>query len=235
MKNKILTSLISLVAVICVLFGLFKISKLRTFQFFGHLVNRVETNQRIVALTFDDSPTGYSNQVVDLLEEKDIKATFYSMGENIEKYPQESKYIVDHGHELGNHSFSHHRMIVKSLKFIDEEIQKTNELIRESGYQGEITFRPPGCKKLFLLPWYLKKHGITTVTWDVEPDTYVGGDAKAIVQYTLEHTKNGSIILLHPFCKDACAADREALPQIIDGLKDRGFRFVTVSQLLGSN
>ena len=213
-------------------FSLFQISKSRTFQFFGGLIGRVETEEKIVALTFDDAPSEYTNEVLKILEEKNVKATFYTIGQNLEKYPDVAKAIARDGHELGNHSYSHTRMIFKSQKFIGSEIEKTNRLIRDSGYAGEITFRPPNGKKLFGLPWYLRENNIKAITWDVEPDTYFSGHADQITDYALANTKPGSIILLHPFCGEACVADREALPQIIDGLKLRGYNFLTVSELL---
>lgn len=231
-KKLLIPVLLTPIFLLAVAYCLFLISKSRTFQFSGELINRVNTKDKVVALTFDDAPTGFSDQVVDILQEKDVKATFYMIGQNIKDHPQQAQYIADHGHELGNHSYSHHRFLLKSLSFIDHEIQTTNQLIRDLGYQGDITFRPPNCKKLFLLPWYLNRHNIKTVTWDVEPDTYVPGDAQAIVSLTLDHVSPGSIILLHPFCSDRCQADRDALPLIIDQLKSQGYSFVTVSQLL---
>ena len=215
--------------------GLFQISKSRTFQFFGGLTSRVETTQKVVALTFDDAPSARAQEVLDILERQNIKATFYEIGQAIEQYPGDAKAIAAAGMEVGNHSYSHQRFLLKSLPFVDAEIQKTNTLIRESGYQGEITFRPPNGKKLFTLPWYLRQHQLQTIMWDVEPDTYVAGDKDAIVQYTLDHVQPGSIILLHPFCETDCAADREALPFIIDGLKARGYTFVTISELRKMN
>lgn len=235
-KFPILLAIFGLVIVILMLgYGFFRISKLRTFQFFGGLIAKVETNDKVVALTFDDAPNEYSNEVVDILNQKNIKATFYTIGQNIEKYPEETKYIVDHGHELGNHSYSHQRFLLKSWSFIDNEIQPTNQLIKNAGYRGEITFRPPNGKKLFLLPWYLKQHDINTIMWDVEPDTYVAGNSQSIVDYTLDHTQSGSIILLHPFCESTCKADREALSQIIDKLHEMGYKFLTASDLLEYN
>lgn len=232
-RKKITITLLAIIILLVPLYGLFLLSKSRTFQFFGGLTHRVETTEKVVALTFDDAPTEYSNEVVDLLVEKNIPATFYVIGMNIEKHPEETKYIVSKGHELGNHSYSHQRFLLKSVSFIDEEIQRTNKLIKESGYTETITFRPPTGKKLFALPWYLSQHNISTIMWDVEPDTYVSGDKDAIVAYTLENTKPGSIILLHPFCKEQCRADREALPIIIDQLKSKGYQFVTASEILG--
>lgn len=221
--------------ILLVLYSLFRISALRSFQFFGGLTARVRTENRVIALTFDDAPTQFSNEIVDLLDRKGIPATFYLIGANIEKYPSQTNYIIEKGHEIGNHSYSHQRFLMKSPAFIEEEVEKTNKYIRESGYAGEITFRPPYGKKLFALPWYLNRHGIKTITWDVEPDTYHSGDSAKIIEYTLEHTRPGSIILMHPFCETECEADRKALPQIIDALSSRGFKFVTVSELLKYN
>jgi peptidoglycan-N-acetylglucosamine deacetylase len=211
-------------------YALFEISKSRTFQFFGDVTSRVETDEKVVALTFDDAPSPYSDEVLNILSAKQVKATFYVIGRELEKYPDEGVRIAEAGHELGNHSYTHERFLLKSISFIDDELQRTNERIRATGYMGTITFRPPYGKKLFTLPWYLSKHGITTVTWDVEPDTF-GTDTDFLVQYTLDHVQSGSIILLHPFCV-SCQADRDAMPLIINGLKDKGFRFVTVRELL---
>jgi chitin deacetylase len=220
-----------LVLLICAYF-LFQLSKSRTFQFFGSITNRVNTDQKVVALTFDDAPSLQNQEVLDILQEKQAKATFYEIGKAIEQYPDEAKAIIAAGMEVGNHSYSHRRLILKPLSFIDSEIQKTNTLIKNAGYKGEITFRPPNGKKLFSLPWYLQQHGMKTISWDVEPDTYVAGDSEAIIKYTLDHVRPGSIILIHPFCEQKCAADREALPKIIDGLQSQGYKFVTVSELL---
>jgi peptidoglycan/xylan/chitin deacetylase (PgdA/CDA1 family) len=213
------------------------LSKSRTFQFFGGITYRVNTDQKVVALTFDDAPTKYSDEVVNILAEKGIKATFYAIGQNIEQYPEEAKTIIENGNEIGNHSYSHQRFFLKSSSFIDSEIQKTNQLIQQTGYESDITFRPPYSKKFLLLPWYLHQHNIKTITWDVEPDTYMPKltieeeKIKFLVDYTVEHTKPGSIILLHPFC-DSCESDRQAIGQIIDKLQSMGYKFVTISELL---
>jgi chitin deacetylase len=232
MNKKAVAALVSLVLILLAGYGLFRLSKSRTFQFFGGLTDRVRTEQKVAALTFDDGPSEYSDEVVDILAEKNAKATFYLIGQNIEEYPDQVKNIIERGNEIGNHSYSHPTFIFRPFLFVDAEIAKTNDLIRGAGYRGEITFRPPGGKKLIVLPWYLQQHKIKTIMWNVEPDTYVAGNAEAIVSYTLENTKPGSIILLHPFCKTQCEADREALPKIIDGLRSQGYTFVTIEDLL---
>ena len=213
-------------------YRIFQLSKSRTFQFFGGLTARVDTDTPVVALTFDDAPSQYTDTVLRILKAKNVSATFYCIGKNIEEYPEQARAIVESGHELGNHSYSHTRLIFKSLPFIAGEIDKTNERIRQAGYTDTITFRPPNGKKLLLLPWYLYTHHIQTVMWDVEPDTYVGGKPAEIVSYVEQHARPGSIILMHPFCGQECEADREALPGVIDRLTAKGYRFVPVSQLL---
>lgn len=190
--------------------------------------------EKIVAITFDDAPSASTTEeVLDILDRKNVKATFYATGENLEKYSVEAKKIVEKGHELGNHSYSHQRFIFKSQSFVRSEIEKTNQLIRDAGYKDEITFRPPNGKKLFILPWYLSSNNIKTIMWDIEPDSYHQDSAELIEKYTLENVKPGSIILLHPSCYEVCSADRKALPKIIDGLREKGYYFVTISQLLG--
>lgn len=221
---------IVLFLLISVLFSFYTISKSRRFQFFGDITNRVNTEERVVALTFDDGPTEYTNTVLDILKEKRVSATFYVTGSDLEKHADIGAAIVEAGHDLGNHSYSHSRFLLKSQQFIDDEIQKTNELIRQAGFDGTITFRPPYGKKLLGLPWYLMTHDIETVTWDVEPDSF-GTESDFIVQYTIEHTNNGSIILLHPFCA-SCTGQRDALPKIIDALHEQGYTFVPISELL---
>lgn len=232
--NKKKTIIILFVLILLLLlfagYGLFQISKSRTFQFFGEIVPRVETNEKVIALTFDDGPTEYTKDVLNTLEEKNIKATFFVMGSELKKKPEIGKAITSTGHELANHSYSHQRMWFKSQSFIADEIEKTNDLIRKTGYKGDIHFRPPYGKKIFGLPWYLSQHNIKTIMVDVEPDTY-GSDADFLVEYALENTKPGSIILLHPNC-DTCNGQRKAISKIIDGLQAKGYRFVTVSELL---
>jgi peptidoglycan/xylan/chitin deacetylase (PgdA/CDA1 family) len=230
-RTKLYLGAATLLGIAAIGYGLFQLSKSRDYQLFGTLVSSVKTTDKIVALTFDDAPGGQTDKVLSILQDQNIKATFYVIGQNAQKDPTGLKAIADQGHELGNHSYSHQRMALTSPWDVSAEVEKTNALIRASGYTGEITFRPPYGKKLFTLPWYLWQHNITTVMWNVEPDTY-NNTASGITDYTLKNTTPGSIIVMHPFCGTTCAADREALPKIIQGLKDKGYQFVTINQLL---
>jgi peptidoglycan/xylan/chitin deacetylase (PgdA/CDA1 family) len=223
--------------VLIIFITLWQVSKNEKFQFFGRLTDRVETTEKVVALTFDDGPTKYqTKEILKALDEAGIKATFYLVGKSIEENIQETKYIIDKGHEVGNHSYSHQRMILKSYRFVAEELEKTNELIAQAGYRGEISFRPPYGKKFLSLPYYLHNKNITTVTWDVEPETHLDKNASArdISKYVVQNTKPGSIILLHVMFKSRVNS-LAAVPLIVQQLKGKGYRFVTVSELIGSS
>ncbi len=153
MKSKIIILGCLLLLLLGVSVLLFQISKSRTFQFFGEIYSRVETQQKVVALTFDDGPTRtHTDEILGILREENVKATFYLMGSAIEENQGETEKIIAQGHEIGNHSYNHERMILVTPGFVKNEIETTDGLIRKAGYQGEITFRPPFGKKLFALP-----------------------------------------------------------------------------------
>jgi len=206
----------------------------RSFQLFGEIVPRVETSERVVALTFDDGPTPEAtDQVLSVLRERGVKATFFVIGGALEQHPELGQRIAQEGHELGNHSYSHERMIFKTPSFIRQEIERTDQLIRNTGYQGPIQFRPPYGKKFVLLPYYLSKLHRKSIMWDIEPDSdrSVAQHADKIVAYVLSEARPGSIILLHVMYKSG-APSLNAVSGIIDGLSQRGYKFKTVSELL---
>src|SRR5262245_59261430 len=224
------------VAMIAAIAAAFQISKSRTFQFFGDIVPRVNTRQKAVALTFDDGPTpGVTEEVLSILNQEDVKATFFVIGADLERNLEEGRKIAAAGHELGNHSYSHERMVLKTPSFIESEIGRTDQLIRQAGYQSAIHFRPPYGKKLFLLPLFLARTSRKTITWDVEPDSYpeIAADSSKIVAHTLEKTRPGSIILLHVMYKNR-GESLKAVKGIVTGLKGNGYSFKTVSQMLDS-
>ena len=230
-KPTIITA-VSLVVVLATAATLWNISSSRTFQFFGELVDRVDTTDKVVALTFDDGPDpAGAQQVLDLLETEQIKATFFLMGRDLQSHPDLGKKIAEAGHEIGNHTYNHERMVGVLPSTVAKEIEDTDAQIRKTGYQGDIHFRPPNGKKLFALPHYLKEHNRKTIMWDVEPDSAGAPTAQQIEQDTLNSTKPGSIILLHPMYGSRDQT-RQALKPIIHKLKERGYRFVTVSALL---
>ena len=214
--------------------ALWQVCKSPTFQFFGRIVPRVNTSEKIVSLTFDDGPTpNGTNDILKVLDEKNVKATFFVIGAELEQNMSEGRKIVAAGHELSNHSYSHTRMILVTPGFVQQEVEKTDQLIREAGYSGEITFRPPYGKKLLALPYYLSKTGRKTITWDVEPDSNpeTARDANKIIENARSRVRPGSIILLHVMYPSR-QESMKAVGGIIENLRREEYRFVTISELL---
>lgn len=229
--------LIALIALLISAYTLFLYSKSRNSQFFGAILSSVKTNDKLVALTFDDGPNSlYTDSILAILDSADIKATFYLVGKEIGSHPEELRKIISHGHEIGNHSYSHTRMILKSYGFIEDEIEHTNSLIRKSGYSAEITFRPPYGKKLFLLPYILMRKKIRTIMWNIEPDSIdsLASDAGRMTKYVEQTIEPGSILLMHVW-PETRTHSRAALLPIIQALKEKQYKFVTVSQLLSAD
>lgn len=203
------------------------------FQLFGEMVYRVETDEKVVALTFDDGPTPErTDQILKILEDENIKATFFLNGRFLERHPDAGRLLINSGHEIANHSYSHKRMVFMPYSEVAEELESTEKIIREYGYEGPLHFRPPYGKKLINLPLYLKNNNIKTITWDVEPETWA--TPRASVEERIERamtgTKPGSIIILHVMFGDD--KSMQAVTPIIQGLKAKDYQFLTVSELL---
>lgn len=217
-----------------VLVGLYYFHKSPTTQLMGELISHKETTEKVVALTFDDGPSNLrlTSEVLDILDSFDIKATFFLVGEAMKSKPESVNEIVRRGHELANHSYSHKMMLFKSQNWLTEEIAKTDQLIVETGHTGEIYFRPPFGKKLLALPWYLSKHNRKTVTWDIDirPEA-ANMNLEKIHQQIEAELKPGSIILMHVLLSSR-QKSRAALPEIIQGIKNKGYTFLKLSELL---
>jgi peptidoglycan-N-acetylglucosamine deacetylase len=216
-------------------YGLHRLARSRTYQVFGKLVPRVETTERVVALTFDDGPTeAVVDDILAVLASRRVRATFFVTGADMAEAPAAGQRLVAAGHELGNHTYSHKRMVLRSQAFYRSEVERTDELIRAAGEKGEIYFRMPYGWKLVGLPWFLWRTGRTAVTWDVDPAPSPKLTPEMIVAGTLEHVRPGSIILLHPWYQSGPSV-RAALPVIIDKLHAQGYQFLTVDELLRIN
>ncbi|MGI5222713.1 polysaccharide deacetylase family protein [Nocardia sp. CA-290969] len=231
MRRWMIGSAFGLVVMLLVVTGGYFLMNSRSYQLAGRLVDRVETGEKVVALTLDDGPSERAGEVLDLLAAADIPATFYLNGRDLAARPELGRAIAEAGHEIGNHTYNHRRMVLVSPSTVADEVERTDAEIRRTGYRGEITFRPPYSKKLWTLPDYLSEHDRTTVTWDVEPEAG-NTSADAIVAATVEQVRPGSIILLHTMFGSG-AASRAAIGPIVEKLRAEGYRFVTVSDLIG--
>lgn len=212
--------------------GLWLMASSPSFMLFGRIVTHVETNEKVVALTFDDGPLPtHTEQTLATLQKLDVKATFFTIGVESKRHPDELKKIIAAGQEVGNHSYSHQVMALMPYDQVAREIESNDTLIRKAGYTGQIPFRVPYNIKYITLPYYLMRHDRPDISHDVSTNEGYGYTAKQIASGVVNKVKPGSIILLHPMY-DHTATSRAAIPQIVNDLRAEGYRFVTVSQLL---
>ncbi len=213
-----------------------KFTNLRSFQLFGTLVHRVNTSEKAVSLTFDDGPGINTDTILHILRKYNVHATFFLNGEEMVAHPDRVRRILADGPSIGNHSYTHKAMIFKRRAFIRHEVETTDSLIRSFGYKGAIYFRPPYCKKLIYLPWYLRQTHRLTLTWDVEPDLsrlrrY--NDALTLKDVQTK-VRPGSIILLHAMYEGKTAT-LAALPGIIEWLQQNGYSLLPADELMKKN
>lgn len=211
--------------------GVWAVSRARCFSLVGPAVCRVETQQPLVALTFDDGPTRLGvESVLPELDRRGAHATFFVIGRELRQEPVLAGRLLRSGHELGNHSFSHVRMVGRREAFYAAEIEDAQRELRQVGARAT-AFRPPFGKKLLGLPLALRRSELTMIMWDVEdPQT---SDPARFAAEVVQAARPGSIILLHAMYP-ANRTAREALPAILDGLQAKGYRVVSVQELLSA-
>jgi peptidoglycan/xylan/chitin deacetylase (PgdA/CDA1 family) len=197
---------------------------------------RAATDELKIAITFDDGPHAISTpQILDLLYLYNVPATFFLVGKHLEKYPEIAREIVRAGHEIGNHTFSHSLLYVSTKNRIRDEISRTDTLLRNIDGAEPKFFRPPAGFFTKQVLDIAEQLGYKTVVGDVYPrDPHLPGKEK-IVDRVLQRAVAGSIIILHDG-GNAQRIDRSqtlgALSEIIPRLKDKGFAFLTLSDLL---
>ncbi len=197
-----------------------------------------KTNQEFVALTFDDGPDPeITPQILKILKAEKIKATFFVLGQKVQTYPQIAKQIVADGHQIANHSFAHQWFAgFKFGKSINEDFIKTQTIIKDlTGQSPKLIRTPHG----FASTWFLKsikQKGLTPVFWNLDSGDWISkATGQKVIDQVIKNVKPGSIILMHDgqdFKIGHQKQTAEALPQIIDKLKSRGFEFKTVSNLI---
>ncbi|MDM5234502.1 polysaccharide deacetylase family protein [Lysinibacillus pakistanensis] len=229
LKKKITYLGIILFFIVVLAFGAYKLMNARDYQLFGKIISHIDTTEKVVALTFDDGPTKNVSTILTLLDDYDAKATFFLIGKDLEENLEEGKKIVNAGHQIGNHTYSHKRMVFKSPTFYKNEIEKTDELIKSIGYPDIPPVRPPYGKKLIGFPLYLSKTNHDTITWNLEPDSFYSTPDEKI-NYVKEHIQSGSIILMHPMY-DNTDSELQAIEGILQSLTEDGYRFVTIKEL----
>ena len=182
--------------------------------------------EKYVALTFDDGPSGrYTQRLLEGLAQRGAKATFLLCGYRIRQYPELTKQILAEGHEIGIHGYSHKNMKEMCRRDIAQEIMDTQALL------------PEGCKVRFMRPpggccsdgvrQVARARGLAILDWSVDPRDWATTDTAAIDRAVVRRVADGDVVLLH----DMSDSSVDAALRIVDHLQEKGFTFVTASEL----
>ncbi|MBQ7364043.1 MAG: polysaccharide deacetylase family protein [Clostridia bacterium] len=197
--------------------------------------NRIATNEKQIALTFDDGPhPENTDRILALLARYGITATFFVIGQNIEYFPEAFLHLQEAGVELGNHTYSHPKLYQKNAVMLAEELRLCEEAMMQRGAEKPVLFRPPEGVRNAVVSAVSKERGYETVYWNLDTLDWTGASAKSIETAILSGVKDGSIILCHDYIVGG-GHTVEALETVIPRLLSEGYRFVTVSELLGTN
>ncbi|MEG3626844.1 polysaccharide deacetylase family protein [Streptomyces poriticola] len=184
---------------------------------------------KCIALTFDAGPSEHSARLLDILKDKQVPATFFLLGKrHIEKYPELVRRMADEGHEVASHTWTHRILTRSTPEQIREELERPNREIERLTGRRPTLMRPPQGRTDETVHEISRELGLAEVLWTVTAKDYRTTDSELITQRVLAQSSRDGIILLH----DIYDGTVPAVPGIIDALKERGYVFVTVPQLL---
>ena len=189
-------------------------------------------DKKIIALTFDDGPhPKETDKILDVLKKYDVKATFFIAGKHAKWYGEPLVRASKEGHEIGNHTFNHPDISNLTPSQIEEELVKCEDILVELTGNKPTLFRPPfGSYRKEELESIAQKHGNKIILWTtIDVRDWSNPPASKIANTIINKSKNGDIILLHDYATDNTV---EALEMVIPKMKEMGFKFVTVSELL---
>ncbi|WP_438435466.1 polysaccharide deacetylase family protein [Gorillibacterium sp. sgz500922] len=201
----------------------------------GDIVWEVPMAEKLIALTFDDGPDPEETPpILDLLNQYQAKATFFVLGRKVDQYPELAAREVLEGHEIANHTYTHryfNRPITQEL--LSSEIKRTDEAVLRATGRKPVLFRPPGGYYGQAVVDGAKRAGCKTVLWSWHQDTedWNRPGTEKIIRKVLTNARNGDIILFHDHVEGK-SQTLAALQRILPELSKRGYRFVTVSELL---
>ncbi|MBQ8428627.1 MAG: polysaccharide deacetylase family protein [Clostridia bacterium] len=189
----------------------------------------VETEEKKVAISFDCAwGVDYTDTLLDIMQKNDVRCTFFAVEFWVKRYPEYAKKIVEHGHELGTHSRTHPYMSKLSKDGMIDELTTSSEAIESLTGQKVTLFRPPYGDYNDLLIDTCNEMGLYPIQWDVDSLDWKNLSATEIAMRIVNGAKNGSIIL----CHNNGLHTAEALPMIFSTLKNRGYEFVPIGELI---
>lgn len=192
--------------------------------------NSIETDEKVVAMTFDDGPhPKLTPKLLDILKERGIRATFYVIGRNAAEYPEIMKRMIDEGHEVGNHTWTHPYLTRLSTSSVQSEMSKTADIIVKTTGKKAVTMRPPyGAINTRLRHLFTDDMELPVIMWSVDPRDWQRPGSSVVTSRIVEGAHPGAIILAH----DIHPGTITAMPAAFDQLTRKGYKFVTVSELL---
>lgn len=204
-----------------------------------HTIYRFKTDEKKVALTFDDGPSPeWTPKVLDELNKANIKATFFLVGYHVQKYPEIARRIVDEGHTIGNHGYAHSVLFYYTPAEIEEEIKYTEQVIRDiTGYTTKL-FRPPKAWLQNTIKHKIKSMGYAIILWSLNSKDWVNFNHKNIVKYIAKKVRNGDILLFHDsgnvFSREGGVRTQtvKSVTLLARTLKKKGYEFVSVEELI---
>jgi len=234
-KIKMTVYAVAFVAMLVFLLGIMArwYSKKPQNSFFIPVISQFNTEEKVVALTFDDGPSAVNTPpLLALLKKYDVKASFVVIGERLEKHMNIARQIKSAGHQLANHSYTHPHLVFMSKDAILEEIEMTENLLNQSQLTEHSYFRAPYGDKFINLPLVLKEKGMKLIAWNVESHQQYQEkmDSDLLANETIKQCRPGSIILLHDGFKDQKEDLLKTVEKIIIELQKREYTFVTVHE-----
>ncbi len=192
--------------------------------------SRVSIGEPYVAMTFDDGPhPSNTPRLLDMLKQRNIKATFYVVGTNAERYPQILRRMIAEGHEIGNHTQTHASFTAIGDNATRRELALCHQAIVQATGIPPRTVRPPyGAITSSQKAWIKQEFGYPSILWAVDPEDWKRPGSSVVADRIVSNTRNGYIILAH----DIHSPTIDAMPSALDRLLAKGFRFVTVTQLI---
>jgi peptidoglycan-N-acetylglucosamine deacetylase len=192
--------------------------------------NSVHVDGPYIAMTFDDGPSAtLTPKLLDLLTAHHIKATFFVIGENVAEHPEIVTRAAREGHEIANHSWSHPNFGKMSDESVRRQLQQTDDVIKSATGKRPTLLRPPyGSITAREKRWIHDEFGYDIILWDVDPYDWKRPGPAVVRARILKETRPGSIVLSH----DIHPGTIEAMPSTFDELEAKGFKFVTVSELI---
>ncbi len=197
--------------------------------------SRLKSGTRLrkqIALTFDDGPhPAFTPEILRILDQQRVNATFFLVGQMAEKYPELVREQVMRGNEIGNHTYHHVSLVKIPEEDVAVELKACGDVLRHTTGRSPHLFRPPGGEYDRAVAEMSNTLGYTMVLWTDDPGDYEQPGADVILQRTLKRARNGGILLLH----DGIRQTIDILPRLIETLKREGFEFVTVDRMIAEN